>query len=318
MLALFISFNSFSCSIFKAGTSGNSIVAKSFDWSVGYGEIFIRPKNVVKSSLEQSHEWVSQYGSVTFSQFGPDLPIGGINEKGLIVEALVLSKTMYIESEEQILNEAEWIQYQLDNYSSINEVIKNIEKLKVKPHYVSTHYFLCDSSKECAVVEFNKSTALVYTKNTLPEPILTNSSYNESVKSLTTTKSKSKLAKSAASLTRFKLLKKKYLKNPTVTQAFNLLNIVELVGYTKWQYVYQLEKNKIQFKHAYSNQPILIDLNEIDFTCSAELKAISLEKRQTTFTSFSGDLIKRIEHKKISTQIKKALLKRPLYNNCSN
>ena len=32
--------------------------------------------------------WVSKYGSVTFNQYGRELPTGGMNEAGLVVETI--------------------------------------------------------------------------------------------------------------------------------------------------------------------------------------------------------------------------------------
>jgi choloylglycine hydrolase len=85
---------SFACSIFMQPQTG--MVAKNYDWSLADGELMIRPQGAKKTSLHSQKAWTSLYGSVTFNQYGPDLPTGGINEHGLIIEALVLGSTQQL------------------------------------------------------------------------------------------------------------------------------------------------------------------------------------------------------------------------------
>ena len=60
--------------------------------------------------------WVSQYGSITFNQYGKEFPTGGMNEKGLVVELMWLDGTIYPQPDERpAIGVLQWIQYQLDN-----------------------------------------------------------------------------------------------------------------------------------------------------------------------------------------------------------
>lgn len=62
------------------------------------------------------------------------MPYGGINEKGLAVEMLRLDYTEYkLDSNLPVLNELEWIQYQLDNYSKVAEVLQHLDQFSVYP-----------------------------------------------------------------------------------------------------------------------------------------------------------------------------------------
>lgn len=64
------------------------------------------------------------------------MPYGGMNEKGLVVEMLWLELTKYnIKQVKQYVNELEWIQYQLDNYVTVQQVIDQLNTLKGKTHY---------------------------------------------------------------------------------------------------------------------------------------------------------------------------------------
>ena len=47
------------------------------------------------SSGCQLAQWQSKYASVTFNQYGVELPTGGINEKGLVVEIMGLKSEAF-------------------------------------------------------------------------------------------------------------------------------------------------------------------------------------------------------------------------------
>ena len=38
----------------------------------------------------QPARWTSKFGSVTFNQYGKDNPMGGVNERGLVIEVMEL------------------------------------------------------------------------------------------------------------------------------------------------------------------------------------------------------------------------------------
>ena len=119
------------CTTFCIKDSNNLIFGRNLDFDAGYGHIIINKRNVKKSALirppEKPIEWISKYGSITFNQIG-ELPYGGINEKGLVIEQMWLDETTYPEIDSRFgLSELQWIQYQLDNSSTVNEC-----KIRVK------------------------------------------------------------------------------------------------------------------------------------------------------------------------------------------
>ncbi len=307
--------NAFSCSIFKGELDSKPIVAKNFDWSTGVGEIIIRPRNALKVSLETKEKWISKYGSVTFSQFGPDLPIGGINDHGLIVEALVVSQKMYkSNSNKTLLNEAEWIQYQLDRYRTIDEVINNINKFIVKPHYINSHYFVCDQSGECIVVEFINSIATIYKDSTLPYSFLTNTPYLYAINNLDNTNAD--FSASAASLKRFSIFENQNFSFQEKKSIYINLDKVKIASYTKWQYFYDLDELKINFKYLPNKNTLNIDLKDLSFNCENDIKAISFHQNHKDFSNLKIDLASRLKHEKVSENIKQILLSKKLINNC--
>jgi hypothetical protein len=71
---------------------------KNYDWHLDYGLLIVNKKGITKRAIlldptDKAAEWVSRYGSVTFNQYGREMPNGGINEAGLVVETLMLPGT---------------------------------------------------------------------------------------------------------------------------------------------------------------------------------------------------------------------------------
>jgi choloylglycine hydrolase len=91
------------CTAFCLDEAG--IVAKNYDWSLGDGRLLVNKRGVRKffslTGEPALGAWVSRYGSVTFNQYGQDLPQGGMNEAGLVVEILWLDDTTYPEPDDR-------------------------------------------------------------------------------------------------------------------------------------------------------------------------------------------------------------------------
>ena len=125
---------SFACTTFCLKSKGEVLFGKNYDWMVGDGLVFVNKRGVAKTSTEESNpaKWVSQYGSVTFNQYGRENPSGGMNEAGLVIELMWLDETQYPKVDSRpAVDVLEWIQYQLDNSATVEEVIKNSEKIRI-------------------------------------------------------------------------------------------------------------------------------------------------------------------------------------------
>jgi hypothetical protein len=328
LLILFIAFtitlsglttNSWACSIFMQPETG--MVAKNFDWSLAEGEMMIRPYNAKKQALASNKSWISKYGSITFNQYGPDLPNGGMNTEGLLMEALILGATKHKEltpiEESEVLNEAEFIQFNLDNYKSVEEVIENVSELKVKKIHVPIHYFTCDISKQCAVIEFINGKVDVYTDEALELPILTNMAYEKVLtKYLQEMPSTSQ---AFSSYPRFKLLADYKMTDFSELSMLKKLNVAKVTGATVWQILYSPEMKSVDLLHIFSSTPVNVKLNKISFKCTQKLKVLSLKDQDQAFStkSIKQPLLKRIEGlSKVDGKIKLLLGSRPLENNC--
>ena len=146
------SITALSCSAFLWESEEGSFLGKSYDWHHDNAFLMTNLKGVKKTGFtikpwEAGPEWVSKFGSVTFNQYGREFPNGGMNEAGLVVEVLWLNESQYEPLDRRpVLNQLTWVQYQLDNFASIGEVVEGLSQYRMSPIQGKIHYFLCDQT----------------------------------------------------------------------------------------------------------------------------------------------------------------------------
>jgi penicillin V acylase-like amidase (Ntn superfamily) len=82
--------------------------------------------------------WTSKFGSVTFNQYGREMPFGGMNEAGLVIGTMGLFKKNKFptpDSRPSIFVQHS-LQYQLDNHDSVDEVVHSESQLRIRPKTV--------------------------------------------------------------------------------------------------------------------------------------------------------------------------------------
>jgi penicillin V acylase-like amidase (Ntn superfamily) len=313
------SFTVFPCTTFMQATSKQAFMAKNFDWKSGQGEIILNTRNTIKKSITSEFDWQSRYASFTFNQFGPDLPAGGINEKGLAIEALVLPNTKHPISNHNLVNEGEWIQYQLDSFSTTQEVLANIKDVNIRRDYVNVHYFICDAKTNCSVVEYINGKRIIHTN--LKQNVLTNHAYKTSLEALKSPE-KFNMSSVAASLNRFKIMVSSKVSDMDPAGFYKQLDLVSLGGYTQWQIVYDLFNKELNFKTNKRDFNTNIKFSDYALECNQDLKVLNLSGNSIKITKAKGlklDVIKRLNNtKEIKKDIKNKIIKRVFKNNCSN
>jgi penicillin V acylase-like amidase (Ntn superfamily) len=87
---------SFGCSAFLLKSNNQNIVGKNYDWTIENGRVLINKRNMEKIAYGVNNpiSWKAKFGSVTFNQYGQEFPNGGMNEKGLVIEALWLNESL--------------------------------------------------------------------------------------------------------------------------------------------------------------------------------------------------------------------------------
>lgn len=144
------------------------ITARSMDWKSDVGtNLWILPSNVKRNGMAgpKSIQWTSKYGSVVAT--GYDISTtDGVNEKGLAANLLWLVESEYPNIEKTKkppLSISLWAQYVLDNYATVDEAIRALEK---EPFMVVTdqvpgekrlatlHLSLSDATGDSAIIEY--------------------------------------------------------------------------------------------------------------------------------------------------------------------
>lgn len=278
LLLLYAPF-SFACSTFLLAKNGHLVFGRNYDWVSGNGMVVVNARGVQKTSFvpagEKAATWVSKCGSITFNQFGKEFPHGGINEKGLVVELMWLDGTTYPQRDERTaMNELQWIQYQLDNFATVDEVIASNKTIRISDKdAVPLHYLVADASGRAATIEFINGQMVAHKGSDLRFPVLTNTPYADALKQVT---AKSQHASfDDNSVNRFATacrMVQEFQQTPAtvkpVDYAFNILDKVAQGDFTKWKIVYDITAREIHFITGGPRKQLA--LNDFDFTCGRQ------------------------------------------------
>lgn len=284
--------SSSACSSFLLSTPQHKVMAKSYDWNDGTGLMLVNKRNVAKQAmlapwhLAKPARWVSRYGSITFNQYGREMPLGGMNEKGLAIEVLWLRQTRYSQLKRSIptLNELQWIQYHLDTSATVSEMVKRAKEVQIARIYASVHYFACDRKGFCATFEYVRGQLVIHHGKQLPFPALTNNTYQYSKRHLQKHRGyggKRKIPSGSGSLSRFCRAanrSKQYndKKGSPITYAFQTLRNVRMGTYSKWHIVYNLKKGMIHYRQAHQTKYISFAMSKHKFDCKTPVRMLDL------------------------------------------
>jgi penicillin V acylase-like amidase (Ntn superfamily) len=170
------------CTTFYIHTDDEAVFGKSYDWTVVDGLVVVNKRGIAKEAVvddENPARWVSTYGSITFNQYGRELPMGGMNEAGLVVENMWLEDTVYPPPDDRAaLDCLQWVQYTLDTCATVEEVVAAQEDVRVAAdNPARLHYLLADPLGDRAAVEFLAGETVIHTGEDLPAPALANDPY---------------------------------------------------------------------------------------------------------------------------------------------
>jgi penicillin V acylase-like amidase (Ntn superfamily) len=291
------------CTTFFLEKNGQMIFGRNYDWVTATGMINTNSRAVIKYSLDLELrnvlQWQSKYGSVTFNQYGKEFPNGGMNERGLVVELMWLNESKYPAPDNRPgLSVLQWIQYQLDNCSTIDEVIATDKKIRVVSTGTPQHYLVADSKGKVATIEFLDGKMVVHTGSNLPYPVLANDTYRSSLHNLSVS-SKGVQANSGDRFSRACALVQQYKKadteKPIVDYSFDILNKVSQGNFTKWSIVYDITNKKIFFKTSANPGIKSFDVNAFDYSCSSNALSFNMDEKASgninkLFTAYSNNV----------------------------
>lgn len=288
------------CTTFSINDNKRNIVlGGNIDFPIGYGHVNINKRNLKKTALilppEKQITWVSKFGSITFNQAGKELPYGGMNEAGLVIQEMLLpSNSKYPDPDERFgLTALQWIQYQLDSSETVQDVIKSDSIVRVA--YASLrkstlHFLACDRYGNTAVIEYIDGKMRYYMGAELLHPVLANHTYEESLSHLKKYAdfggSEALPKQSMLSLDRFaiaaSMVQSYQKKDKIVAYAFSVLDNVSQgepsKWPTQWSIVYDVKSMKIYYKTAKNSLIRKVALRDFDFGCKSPSLFVDIDK----------------------------------------
>jgi penicillin V acylase-like amidase (Ntn superfamily) len=281
---------SYPCTTFCIQTDSELVFGKNYDWMIGCGLVIVNKRDVEKTAFVRNEipvRWVSKYGSVTFNQFGREFPSGGINEAGLVIEILWLEGTRYPEPDSRpvVGGTLQWIEYQLDNFATVEDIINSDKLIRVSQNSVPVHFLAADKTGKCVSIEFLEGKLVYHTGDNMMMKVLTNDTYEKSVdylkqhkgfggeKSILTDKSSFGRFVTACSMV------KSYTSShgkTAVDYGFEILGSVDQGEFTKWSIVYDIKNMTVYFRTYDNRKTKSIDVNTLDFKCGSAVQVIDI------------------------------------------
>lgn len=286
-------------SAFGFNDQGRMIVAKNYDWlpTHGHGALFVNKRGVAKQAqtlrTPNAAEWVSRHASVTFSQMGIDFPWSGMNEAGLVVELLRLKDTEHGSEKDPrpAVNETQWIQYQLDNFSTVAEVLENADRLRVEQAFLDVHYLVCDRTGECGNVAYLKGRLVTHSGPAFDPFLVTNSPVSDTLDYWNGREPRPESGAISDSFEEresfFRWLKaadwldsREQSELEAMDFAFDLLSKIEMgsVHRTQWALVYDTSKLEVRFRTRGRAAIKIYALAGMDLECASGARMLDMEQ----------------------------------------
>ncbi|MEK5059207.1 linear amide C-N hydrolase [Paenibacillus sp. FSL H7-0326] len=243
-------------------------------------------------------KWISKYNSLTVSQVGKEMPNGGMNEAGLVVEQTTLWQSSYPNKEGlPAIGELQWIQLMLDTCASIEEVKETAESLQIVNPFSRLHYIICDRTGECAVFEFLNGELAIYSGSTLPVPVIVNTPYLETMVRL-----KSPGNTCPDGLNDYDLDSIKRFDRAVECLEYAATEVVDLNEMlrstqrvdTAFSIVYNTATLEIQFESKRFPKQKRIRFQDIDFVSDSGIAVNIQQDKEVNFDLYSADLNQRI------------------------
>lgn len=269
------------CTAFLLEGTDGPRVGKSYDWHTREGQVVHNKAGLQKRALtldprDTPHTWRSAHASVTFVQYGRELPNGGMNDAGLVVEILWLNEARPEPRDARpVVNELQWIQLQLDTQTSTRGVVEQRGALRIAPVAAAVHYFVCDVSGDCAVIEPLPGGLAVARGASLPVRAITNDTAAASRAELQ--RRRDLPAKGMSSLARYRRTAAALAVPGDRARAFALLSDVEQANYTRWQIVYEPKAQRVAFRTTASGVTHVISVAGLPSSCKEPTLAMDLD-----------------------------------------
>ncbi|WP_372717558.1 linear amide C-N hydrolase [Novipirellula sp.] len=285
------------CTVMRFSFDGRVVVARNHDWGFGEGLVVVNPRGIQKQAISpvQPAKWVSTYGSVSFVQFGREIPFAGMNEHGLTVDLLQLNQAEFpvIQPGKHSVNVVQWVQYQLDTAATVADVIASLEKIYPTPMVPSierVHYFVTDASGDVATIEFLDGKPNVHRSNEIQDCALANSTCIDSRDAFRQQRWRNNSERRYyQAVCQVQLAQEKVTPADAIEYARQSLSKVDQPGLTQWSIVYEPAEKRISFSTRVAKKIRSLDLDDLDFDPASDAMTVDVNK------DVAGDLIPHLK-----------------------
>lgn len=287
------------CTALIVGSGKQRLLAANYDYSLSHGLVATNLRGTLKENgrtpSERKLQWEVKYGSVTFNSVSLELPTAGMNEQGLSIMLCWHDEGKFGAADNTcLLDPLQWIQFQLDNHSSIHDVINGLSSVQPKDQGVPLHFTLLDRNGEYLLLEFLDGDPVIYVNPDIP--VLTNSTYERCLSML-----KSEGCERAGnSLARFNMLAQEFpmlAEQSSLPVAFEALEKVQQsqqvesgtfpweqgrpTTSTVWSMVFDPQKLTISYESKGCEDQRFINLAKLDFRESSEYSYLDIDEGRT-------------------------------------
>jgi penicillin V acylase-like amidase (Ntn superfamily) len=261
--------------------------------SISWADLVARPtEDEPRVPPEPRHSWVSVHGSITVNTDGLEFPDGGLNEAGLVIWEMSMSSTRFSTDEgEPTIFMSQWMQYQLDSFSTVGEVIDSARSMNLDGW--NWHFFVADASGASAVIEFIDGEAVTYTGEDMPVPVLCNSPYAAELARLEEYQApgfKGTMKRMFSRPPRFvraaRLLEDydESVGPAPLDHAWAILENVRIRGWNKWSILVDVTAARLYFNTEGNREIRFVSMEEMDFSCEMPARMMDI------YSDLSGDV----------------------------
>lgn len=281
------------CTAFCLDTGDHCVFGANLDNTLEIGLLFVNKRQVMKTTWDPSTSgeyarWTSRYGSVTINFVGYQMVWAGMNEAGLMISTMSAGEIRGPAPDERPPFQGPyWMQYQLDNHSTIEQVIASDAEIRPSESVVD-HYLVCDRTGACATFEYIDGELAYHTGESLPVKALTNNTYKDSIiaweeslldESLPKDNSLWRFTTAANRLDAFEPSSS----DDAVAYAFDTLAAVSRDD-TVWSFVFDPVSLRVHFRTNHNPNIRYVDFSSLDFSCHTPVRLLDVH------ADISGDV----------------------------
>jgi penicillin V acylase-like amidase (Ntn superfamily) len=288
---------------------GKYIVGRTLDWFEDTkSNLWVTPRGLKQNGGlgKGSLEWTSKYGAIVTTIYDA-AGVDGMNEKGLVANALYLVESDYGDAKatgKPMLSTGGWLQYVLDNYATVAEVVKAHRTehfAMVAPglpsgHQAAGHLAVSDPSGDSAIIEYIKGKLVIhhgrqYTVMTNSPPFdeqLAITTYWETVGGLAMLPGTHRASDRFARVS-WNLKASPKAKDPrlAVSSVFSIIRSISVplgitdperpnLASTTWRTVADVARNRYFFESAFSPNVFWVDLDKLKFGKGEPVRKLDL------------------------------------------